>query len=203
MNKVLAGLVVCGACALAHAEDSNWRFFAAAGMSNGGDTIASGTITTVGSGSVVPFEIKPGTGTQFRVGADYRLSEGLRLQGSIGRAVSDPMGMNGSMEFTTTPVELLGFVNLTDAFRLGGGLRKTYARMTASGVSAGWSGVGDYSSTLGTVLEAQYLFSTSEAKPSTSKPQLGLSVRWVNESFSHDADTFSGRHYEVGVAFYY
>ncbi|MDP3650426.1 MAG: hypothetical protein Q8R67_01965 [Rhodoferax sp.] len=203
MKKVLAGLLVCGACVLAHAEGSNWRFFAAAGMSNGGDTIASGTITTVGSGSVVPFEIKPGTGTQFRVGADYRLSEGLTLQGSIGRAVSDPMGMNGSMEFTTTPVEFLGFVNLTEAFRLGGGLRKTYARMTASGISAGWSGVGDYSSTLGTVLEAQYLFSASEGKSSTAKPQLGLSVRWVNESFSHDGANFSGRHYEVGVAFYY
>lgn len=203
MNKVLAGLVVFSACAMAHAEGSNWRFFAGAGMSNGGDTIASGTITTVGSGSVLPFEIKPGTGTQFRVGTDYRLSEGLTLQGSIGRAVSDPMGMNGSMEFTTTPVELLGFVNLSDAFRVGGGLRKTYARMTASGVSAGWSGVGDYSSTLGTVLEAQYLFSTSQAQPSAAQPQLGVSVRWVNESFSHDGANFSGRHYELGLVFYY
>lgn len=203
MKKVLMGVAVWGACALAQAQDSNWRFFAAAGMSNGGDTITSGTITTVGTGSVVPFEIKPGTGTQFRVGADYRLSEGLRLQGSIGRAVSDPMGMDGSLEFTTTPIELMGFVNLSEAFRVGGGVRKTAAEMTGSGKAAGMPQLGSYSSTLGTVLEAQYLFSTSEVKSSTAKPQLGLSVRWVNESFSHDGGNFSGRHYEVGVAFYY
>lgn len=203
MKKVSIGLVLVCACALAHADGSNWRFFAGAGMSSGGETIVSGTITNVGTGNVVPFEIKPGTGTQFRVGADYRLSERVTLQGSIGRAVSDPMGMDGSLEFTTTPVELLAFVNLTDAFRIGGGLRKTSAEMTGSGKAAGWSELGSYSSTGGAVLEAQYMFAASGAKPSAQTPQLGLSLRFVNESFTHDSVSFGGNHYELGLALYY
>jgi hypothetical protein len=63
----------------------------------------SGTITTIGTTQTLPFEIQAGTGTQYRLGADYRFADRLTLQGSIGRAVSDPMGMNGSLTFTVTP----------------------------------------------------------------------------------------------------
>lgn len=203
MNKLLIGAAMVGACTLAHAEGSKWRFFAGVGFSNGGETIASGTITTIGTTKVLPFEIQAGTGTQYRVGADYRISDRLALQASVGRSVSDPMGMNGSLTFTTTPVELLGFVNITEALRVGGGLRRTSADMTGTGVSAGWSGNGSYASTGGTVLEAQYLFATSEAKPNFQKPQFGISIRFVNESFSHDSVTFNGNTYEVGLVLYY
>lgn len=203
MKKIMIGLAVACTCTFAQAEGSNWRFFAAAGLANGGDTIVSGTITTIGTNQVLPFEVKPGTGTQFRLGADYRLLDRLTVQGSIGRSVSDPMGMDGSLEFTTTPVEFLAFVNLTDALRIGGGLRKSHAEMTGSGKSAGWSGLGTYSSDQGSVFEVQYLFSDSGARLGSQKSQFGISLRLVKESFTHDSVTFNGDHREVGVSLYY
>lgn len=203
MNKLWAGLLVLSMCATAQAQDSKWRFFAGVGLSNGGETITSGTITTIGTTQVLPFEIQAGTGTQYRIGADYRVTEQLALQASIGRTVSDPMGMNGSLTFTVTPLELMGFVNVTKALRLGAGLRKSVADMAGTGVSADWSGNGTYESSGGTVVEAQYLFATAEAKPGTQKSQFGISARFVNESFTHNAVTFKGNTYEIGLALYY
>ena len=203
MNKLVVGLAVMSVCALAQAQNSNWRFFVGMGLSNGGETIASGTITTIGTTQVLPFEIQAGTGTQYRVGADYRLADRVTLQGSIGRSVSDPMGMNGSLTITLTPLELLGFVNITDALRIGAGVRKSSAEMSGTGISANWTGVGSYSSSGGSVVEAQYLFATSEAKPGAQKSQFGISTRFVNESFKHNSVTFKGNTYEVGLALYY
>ncbi len=203
MKKTVAGLTLLGVCFLAQAQPSKWRFFAGVGLSNGGETIMSGTITTIGTTQTLPFEIQAGTGTQYRLGADYRFADRLTLQGSIGRAVSDPMGMNGSLTFTVTPVELLGFVNITESLRIGAGLRKSYADMSGTGVSANWSGIGSYSSSGGSVVEAQYLFATSEAMPGAQKSQFGISGRWVNESFTHNTTTFKGNTYEIGLALYY
>jgi hypothetical protein len=205
MTKLLISLALMGVCAAAQAQaqTSKWRFFAGVGLSNGGETIAAGTITTIGTTQVLPFEIQAGTGTQYRLGADYRLADRVTLQGSIGRSVSDPMGMNGSLTFTLTPVELLGFVNMTDALRIGAGVRKSSAEMTGTGISASWSGNGSYSSSGGSVVEAQYLFATSEAMPGAQKSQFGISARFVNESFNHNLVTFKGNTYEVGLALYY
>jgi O-acetylhomoserine/O-acetylserine sulfhydrylase-like pyridoxal-dependent enzyme len=72
-------------------------------------------------------------------------------------------------------------------------VRKSYADMTGTGVSANWSGIGSYSSSGGSVVEAQYLFATSEAMPGAQKSQFGISARWVNESFTHNGD-FQGQH---------
>jgi hypothetical protein len=203
MKKMTVALVLVGVCALAHADGSNWRFYSALGMASGGETITSGTITTVGTNSQVNFKVKPADGLQFRMGVDYRILQRLTLQGAIGYGVSDPMGMNGSMTFTTIPVELLGFVNITDALRIGGGMRKTSAEMKASGVSATWSGVGTYTSTPGTVVEVQYLFPISSGQPTYQRSQFGISLRYVTESFSHNSVTYDGNHYEVGMALYY
>lgn len=201
MKKLLVSLALMGVCAVAQAQaqTSKWRFFAGVGLSNGGETIAAGTITTIGTTQVLPFEIQAGTGTQYRLGADYRLADRVTLQGSIGRSVSDPMGMNGSLTFTLTPVELLGFVNMTDSLRIGAGVRKSSAEMTGTGISASWSGNGSYSSSGGSVVEAQYLF----AMPGAQKSQFGISARFVNESFNHNSVTFKGNTYEVGLALYY
>jgi hypothetical protein len=203
MRRILSGVAMVFICSFAGADDSNWRFFAAAGVANGGDTIAAGTIATVGTNQVLPFEIRPGTGTQFRMGADYRFIDRLTLQGSIGHSVTDPMGMDGSLEFTVTPIELLAFVNLTGGLRLGGGARKSYAEMTGSGKAAGWSGLGTYTSSQGSVVELQYLFSASNANSGYKRSQFGITLRLVTESFTHDSVTVNGDHREIGLALYY
>ena len=171
-------------------------------MASGGDTIFSGTITTDGTTQVVPFQVTPG-GPKFRLGGDYRLGERITVQGSVGMSTSDPMGYNGSLTFANNPVELLVFANLTDALRAGLGVRQSFARMAATGKVESWPGVGRYESNAAGVAEVQYLFSTDDSKPAHSRPQFGLSVRGVNETFTHHSESFSGNHYELGLVLYY
>jgi hypothetical protein len=197
------GLVVlamlAGAAAAQAQQASNWRFFAGGGIAHGGDTIVAGSIVDVGNGHVIPFEIKPAGDWQLRVGADYRLADRFTLQGSIGHGNSDPMGYDGSFSLTVVPFELLGFFNITDALRLGGGLRKSYADLAGTGKGLGFQGLGRYDSSNGAVLELQYLWSSSSAR----SPQFGVSLRRVSETFSKDGYSFNGGHTEFGVALYY
>ena len=203
MKKFAVTIAMVGVCVASHAQSTNWRFFGGAGIANGADTIFSGTITTDGTGRVVPFQVTVGSGTQYRFGADYRVAERFTLQGAVGFHTEDPAGYDGSVTFSNTPVELLAFVNVTDAFRLGGGVRQSFAKAAATGKAEKWSGVGRYDSTVGSVAELQYLFAKDDAKPAFNKTQFGISARWVNESFTHDASTFSGNHYELGLVLYY
>ena len=198
-------VALVGACTASQAQTvapSPWRFFAGGGMASGGDTIFSGTITTDGTTQVVPFQVTPG-GPKFRLGGDYRLGERITVQGSVGMSTSDPMGYNGSLTFANNPVELLVFANLTDALRAGLGARQSFARMAATGKVESWPGVGRYESNAAGVAEVQYLFSTDDSKPAHSRPQFGLSVRGVNETFTHHSESFSGNHYELGLVLYY
>lgn len=206
MKQWLWGMAWMGTCALCQAQSETaapWRFFAGAGMAGGPDTIFSGTITTDGTTQVLPFQVTAGGGPQFRLGADYRLNDRLTVQGSVGLYTSDPMGYNGSLTFSNNPVELLVFVNLTDALRAGAGVRKSFARMAATGKVEKWSGAGYYDSNAGGVAEIQYLFAGDEAKPGRSRAQFGVSARWVNETFTHNGLSFSGNHYELGLVLYY
>jgi hypothetical protein len=198
MKTMMAALAMACMCVVAHAEGSNWRLFGGLGFGNGGDTITSGNITNVSTGAQTAYEIKPGGGTQYKVGIDYRVADRLTLQVSYGYSSSDPMGYNGSLTFTSSPAELLAFVNLTEGLRIGGGARKTTAEMKGTGVAAGWWEVGAYDSSPGTVVEAQYL-----VKMGSNRSQFGLSLRYVAESFTHNSVTFNGNHYEVGMALYY
>ena len=203
MNKWWIGLATLCACTFAQADDSNWRLFAAVGMATGGDTIIAGTITNTTTNTVERYDIRAGTGTRYRVGAEYRLLGRFTLQGSIGRSVSDPMGVNGSLTFTTTPTELLAFVNLTDGLRVGGGVRQTSAEMTGTGVAARSPVVGTYTSTQGSVVEFQYLFSADNSNAGYKKTQVGIAFRLVQESFTHNALTFNGDHRELSLVLYF
>ena len=214
MKQWVWGLALMGLVAASQAQQAQQaqaqveasaplRFFVGAGIAGGADTIFSGTITTQGTTQVLPFQVTAGGGPQFRIGADYRLGERLTLQGSVGMYASEPMGNNGSATFSNNPVELLAFVNLTDAFRLGAGVRQSFARMAATGVSANWSGTGHYDSNVGGVAELQYLFASDESKPGRSRAQFGVSARWVNETFTHKTSSYSGNHYELGLVLYY
>jgi hypothetical protein len=203
IKNILVCLSMVGVCAVAHADESNWRFYAGIGITNGGDTIVASDITNVGTGAVQPFEIKAGTQTEFRIGADYTIAKWLSVQASIGHADNAPMGYNGSLDFKTTPVELLAFVNINDALRIGGGYRRTSATMSGTGVAANWPVVGSYTSTRGSVIEAQYLFGLSDSQSGSRHNLFGLSVRAVNETFGLDGVSFNGHHYELGGAYYY
>lgn len=197
-------LIVLGAlCSLAHADSSSWRFYAAGGLASGGETVVSGVIVEDGTNKTVPFDIKPGTGIPLRVGAEYRVSAPFALRGAVERTVTDPMGYNGSLTFTSTSTELMGLFSLTPAVRLGAGVRQTTGVLQGTGVAANWPELGTYTSAGGAVLEAQYLFSTDAARPQSRQPQVGVTLRLVSESLQRDGVTLNGDHYEVGLALYF
>lgn len=197
-------LIVLGAvCSLAHADGSPWRFYAAGGLASGGETVVSGVIVENGTNKTVPFDIKPGTGIPLRVGAEYRVSAPFALRGAVERTVTDPMGYNGSLTFTSTSTELMGLFSLTPAVRLGAGVRQTTGVLQGTGVAANWPELGTYTSAGGAVLEAQYLLSTDAARPQSRQPQVGVTLRLVSESLQRDGVTLNGDHYEVGLALYF
>ncbi len=201
--KPMLALVLVATATLAQAQSSNWRFFAGVGVADGGETITSGTIVTDGTNKITPFTIKAGGGTQLRAGMEYRLMDRLSLQGSLGYVISDPMGYNGSLTFTAVPVEFMAFLNVTESFRVGAGVRKTTAEMRGTGVASAWTVNGSYSGSAASVVEAQYLFGSGDAKTSAQRTQFGISIRAVNETLTHEGFSINGNHYEVGAALYF
>jgi hypothetical protein len=191
------------ACIVAHADDSPWRLYAAGGTATGGDTVFNGRLIEDETNKVTPFEIKPGTGIPLRLGAEYRLSSTLSLRGSLGRMVTDPMGYNASATFTTTSTEAMGLFFLTDALRLGIGVRQSTAVMQGTGLAENMPSIGAYTGKNGAVIEAQYLFSNDTARPKSRQPQVGVTLRLVSESFQRNDLTMNGDHYEVGLALYF
>ncbi len=204
MKKLMLGMALAAMTAAAHADDgSSVRFYAGIGISHGGDSLGSGDIVPEsGTGATIPFNIRPGTSAELRVGADYRLGERFHIQGSIGYADQSPQGVNGSLDFRETPIELMGFVNVIQGLRVGAGYRKSYAEFSGTGVASDWPGLGRYTSSNGSVLEVQYLFS-EDGKYDSQHGLGGFSLRMVNETLNHDDYSINGRHYEFGGVFYY
>jgi hypothetical protein len=203
MKKALITIAILTSSMAAVAQDSPWRIFVGLGYAAGGEKIFSGTITTIGTNKVTPFDIQSGVGFQERIGAEYRLNERLTVQGSIGHSASEAMGINGSADFTTIPVELMGFAEIGRGFRIGAGLRQATAELRGTGVSENFPLNGRYTGSQGAVLEFQYLFNNGTARSGTSPTQFGVSLRGVTETFSHPLGTLNGDHYEVGVVLYY
>lgn len=187
----------------AGAQQSPWRFVAGLGYGSGGDTITSGTITTVGTSQVVPFQIKPGSEYQWRVGAEYRFSERLAVQSTLGYSDIAPMGFNGSLNFTTVPAELLGVFSVNKQWRVGAGVRKAYAEMKGSGVASNSPVLGVYETSVGSVLELQYLLSNDAQNSRSVGTQFGFSLRVVNEDYKRNGYSFGGSHYELGLVLYH
>ena len=203
MKKLLLCLALAAPCALAHADESDWRFYAGIGLAHGGDTIFQGALVDQSTGLVQPFSVRAGTATEFRIGADYRIGNRFTIQASVGHADEAPQGTNASLDFKTTPVELLGFFNITEGLRVGGGIRKTFATISTTGVANIPGLNGSYTGSRGSVLEVQYLLGTSEQENKVQHNVFGLSLRLVNETLEHDGYSLNGHHYEIGGAYYY
>ena len=205
MKKLMLCLALAIMTSAAHADDgSAFRFNAGVGISHGGDSLGSGEIVPAdgSTGPNIPFTIRPGTSAELRLGADFRVADRFHLQASVGYADQSPQGENGSLDFRETPVELLGFFNVWQGLRVGGGYRKSWAEFSGDGVATNWPGLGKYTSSNGSVLEVQYLF--SEDGTYASQHGLGgFSLRVVNEKLHHDDFTINGHHWEFGGVFYY
>jgi hypothetical protein len=200
MKKLIICITVASASLAAHAQESNWRFFGGLGAASGGEEITSGTITVVGTSQTIPFRVGPGDGIQKRVGFDYRIADRFTLQASVGHMSSDPMGINGSYDFTVVPLEFMGFVDVAYGLRFGVGVRKSSAELSGKGVVANSPVNGTFKSDGGVVAELQYMFVGAD-KP--KGPQFGISLRAVSEKFKHTLGELNGDHKEIGLVVYY
>lgn len=197
MKKQWWGVLLVLGCALAQADEGNWRFVGRLASGFGGDKMEQGHY--VGG---APWELSAGSGWKFALGADYRVSEKVALQATVGRDVSTVPAVQGDQYFERIPVELLGFYDVSKELRLGGGLRySANSKMSANGAFVNDPLNGNYEATPGAVLEAQYVFATTEN--ARGKAQFGISLRYVNESFKKNGLTFSGNHGEVAMVLYY
>lgn len=198
MKKQVMGCVLMVCSALAHADaPSDWRFVGRLGMGMGSTPLDSGFYTDGSS-----WELSSGNGLKYAVGADYRLGQNLTLQATVGKELSTVPASNGDLTFNRTPVELMGFVDVSKELRVGLGVRSsTGARVSSSGAGTGYTSVGDWTPSTGAVLEAQYLFSSTGQVRNPS--QFGVNLRFVSESFTKGAVTKTADHYELGVVLYY
>lgn len=199
MKKWLIGSMIVLACAVAQAQAPTVRFHGNLGYSVGGATLASGSYTDGTS-----YRVSAGTGLILALGADFRVTDTVTLQATLGSHVDQTNASNGEIAFKRSPVELLAFYDMSEKFRLGGGLRKAQnAELTATGAGLTVVTPGAYESTMGVVLEGQYFFQPYSAE---RKARWGLGVRLVSESFkrvSGSADTKDGSHLGVNMLFYY
>lgn len=199
MKNWLIGSVLVLGSTLAQAQAPTVRFHGNLGYSAGGATLASGNYTNGTS-----YRVSAGSGLILALGADVRVTDALTLQATFGSHVDQTNAENGEIAFKRSPVELLAFYDMSEKFRLGGGVRKAQnAELTATGAGLTVVTPGAYESTMGVVLEGQYFFQPYSAE---RKARFGLGVRLVSESFKRvngSAETRDGSHLGVSMLFYY
>ncbi len=203
MKNWLIYLTLALGCAGAQAEAPRLRVLGSVGYGSGGAPLISATYS-----NGQPIELLAGTGWVWAIGADFRVVDNVTIQASIGHQRNRVAGANFDFDFQRQPVELLAFYSVSDQVRLGLGARKVQnAKLTGNDAAAGYAGTGTYNSSVGGVLEGQYLFSP----PSLTERKLvtGMYLRFVKENFTlADEDGGTGEakrgdHVALGLVFYY
>ena len=191
MKKVfLIAILALGVVGRAQAAgtDSPFNFMLVNGLTYGGDTLINmpsnyGPHDTFKAGGLV----------QISVGGEYRLTDTITLQNTVGLRINEARGIaNGSARFTNVPVDMLGLYSITPNIRVGGGLELVgRPELKGSGAASGLSQ--NYDSTSGVIVKSEYLFT----------PNMGLELRFVSEKFkpSNGGANVDGSH--VGLMFNY
>ena len=208
-TSIVAGLMVLlsGLSVSARAEPPAVRFYADLGYAQGGDPLVTGYWVNSSGQTTGSVSLNAGDGYVLALGADLRLADRWTLQASAGYETKRVTAANANIIFDRYPLELLGFYDLTQHWRLGAGMRKTlYPYVTATDAVQGIPGSGAYDSTPGPVVEVQYLF--NDAPLQSRGIVSGVHLRWIQESFSQtDANgvlqTRRGDHAAIGLFFYY
>lgn len=175
------------------------RLLLGVGLTGGGDTLATVTYT---DGSTQ--DVSAGGLVLLRLGADWQINPNFSMQGTFGFHRNAINAKNGELAFQRNFVEGLGFWHFLPKHRIGLGLRQTSgAKLNSSGAAS--MGNYEYNSSLGTVLEYEWMISRS------GKVGYGLTVRLVNEKYSvksangapASAPDINGSHAGVGFNFYF
>jgi opacity protein-like surface antigen len=180
MKKLcITAAIALAAIGSAQAQERAVRAFIGAGITGGGDSLAT-VVFTNGSSE----DVRAGALIHVYGGVEFRLAPQFTVQTSLGYHVDDTGGFsNGSLRFSRYPVELLGHFQIDNRVRLGGGARFiNNAKLEGSGVLSG--NRVDFDSTVGAVIEGEYLVT----------PSIGLKLRYVNEKYKTGGVSVDGSH---------
>ncbi|HJV72230.1 hypothetical protein [Ideonella sp.] len=118
----------------------------------------------------------------------------VTIQATVGYHFDRASASNGSVSFSRVPFEVLGFWNANDNWRFGGGLRKaTSAQFDVSGVLKDYASDFNMRTSVGVVLQAEYLFGAHGS----------VFLRYVDESYKSNylvGGEVDGNHGGLGLA---
>ncbi len=147
------------------------RFLVGLGLTAGGDTLATVQYSDGGTD-----KLKAGGDVLFYAGADYRFNDFFSLEGNVGyHLASTRLARNGDATFKRVPVEFLLHYYVSETVRFGAGARFVNSPEVKIDFSNSPYVRQSFSSTVGQVIEAEYL-----AQP------FGLKLRYVNEKYKID-----------------
>jgi hypothetical protein len=189
-------LIACLFASSAFAQDSPWHFTGGILLSEGGDRLFTGKYT---DGTKI--DITAGGTLALHFGLYRNIGSAFDLQTTLGIHTAGTLGTNGNASFTRFPLEVMGFYQLNDDYRLGAGARKSLsAKLKTSGVATYQPSL-EFKSSVGSVVELQYLIGKKTRK---SKAQSAVNFRYVKETFTEKTEGIKvkGDHIGVGVVFY-
>ena len=180
----------------AFAQDRAWQYTGGAMLTAGGDSVLKGRYT---DGTKV--DITTGSLVDLRFGVNVSLRPTIDIQTTLGIHNDGILSSDANASFTCFPLEVMGFYQLNNSYRIGVGLRKSLsAKLSTEGV-ANYVRDADYKSSVGNVLEFQYLFGEKNLE---SKAKTALNFRFVKENFTEKTYGYKvkGNHIGIGVIFY-
>jgi hypothetical protein len=189
-------LFACAFTSAAFAQDRPWQYTGGAMLTAGGDSLLKGRYT---DGTKV--DITAGSLVDLRFGINVSLRPTVDIQTTLGIHNDGIFSTDANASFTRFPLEVIGFYQLNNPFRLGAGVRKSLsAKLTTKGV-ADYIPSAEYNSSIGSVLELQYLLGKNNTE---SKAKTALNFRFVKENFTEKTYGYKvkGDHIGFGVIFY-
>lgn len=183
---VLASLGAVGSASAQGMADRPVRGFAGLGITGGGDKLATvqwsnGDSTNINAGGQI----------DLRAGVDVRLGDSpFTLQASLGWFRQRAGGSNGSVTFERFPLELMGQWRLSEAFRLGGGVRRVGdAKLKGRGAASNLGTI-TFTGSVGAVIEGEWLLART----------YGVALRYVSEEYeAPNGEKADGSH--IGLRF--
>jgi hypothetical protein len=168
------------------AQDSGIRPFISAGMTFGGDTIATANYTDGSSDSIKGGELfQIGGGVQMGLpSSSMLLSFGINYHFDIANA------SNGKLEFTRIPFEGILYYPLSDKWIVGGGFRYTISPKAMSRIDGGNREEVTFKDSAGVLVEIAYAV----------QPKTWLALRFVSEEYKAESATLNGTSVSVAGA---
>ena len=194
MNKYV--FFTCLFASSAFAQDSPWQYTGGILLSEGGDRLFTGKYT---DGTKI--DITAGGTLALNFGLYRNIGSAFDLQTTLGIHTAGTLGTNGNASFTRFPLEVMGFYQLNDSYRMGAGARKSLAAKLSTAGVATYQPSAEFNASVGQVIELQYLLGKPNKK---SKAKTAVNFRYVKETFIEKTEVIKikGDHIGVGVVFY-